>query len=113
MFCASNCSVPLAPGYQILKESREVRFVPGPPAELQIRSTYTLQNFGTTSLSFIDVTFPDEKLYGRQTLRVELDGHEITPAKLPEEYQQDSPEALRIAFDRPWERKQTHTLLIE
>lgn len=113
MLSASNCSVPLAPGYQILKESREVRFVPGPPPELQIRSTYTLQNFGTTSLSFIDVNFPEEKLYGRNGLRVELDGHEITPAKLPEEYQQESPNALRIAFDTPWERKQSHNLTID
>jgi hypothetical protein len=113
MLCASNCSVPLAPGYQILKESREVRFMPGPPPELQVRSTYTLQNVGSTSLTFIDVNFPDEKLFGRKNLRVELDGHEITPAKLPEEYQQESPNALRIAFDTPWERKQSHRLTIE
>ncbi len=113
MLCASNCAVPLAPGYQILKESREVRFVPGPAPELQISSTYALLNSGTTSLSFIDVVFPDEKLYGRKNLRVELDGHEITPAKLPEEYQHESPEALRIALDPPWEQKQTRNLTIE
>jgi hypothetical protein len=113
IFCASNCSVPLAPGYQILRESREVRFLPGPPPELQVRSVYTLNNLGTTSLSFIDITLPDEKLYGRKNLRVELDGHEITPSKLPEEYQQESPNALRLALEAPWERKQTHALLIE
>jgi hypothetical protein len=112
MLCASNCSVPLAPGYQILKESREIRFMPGPPPELQVRSTYTLQNSGSTSLTFVDVIFPDEKLLGRKNLRVELDGHEITPAKLSEEYQQGSPNALRIAFDTPWERKQSHNLTI-
>jgi hypothetical protein len=113
IFCASNCSVPLGPGYQILKESREVRLLLGPPPELQVRSVYALQNFGTTSLSFIDITFPDEKLFGRKNLRVEWDGREITPSKLPEEYQQESPNALRLAFDAPWERKQTHTLMIE
>ena len=112
ILCASDCSVPLAPGYQILKESREIRFVPGARPELQVRSTYTLQNVGTTSLTFIDVDFPDEKLYGRTNLRVELDGHEITLAKLPEEYQQESPNALRIAFDTPWERKRNRNLLI-
>lgn len=113
IFCTSNCGVPLAPGYRILKESREVHFLPGPPPELQVRSVYTLQNFGTTSLSFIDITFPDEKLYGRKNLHVELDGHEITPSKLPEEYQQESPNALRLAFDTLWERKQSHNLTIE
>ncbi len=113
ILCASNCTVPLAPGYQILKESREIRFVPGAPPTLQIRSTYTLQNFGTAALSFIDVKFPDEALYGRQNLRVELDGHEIAPAKLPAEYQQASPGALRISFDPPWGQKQKHDLTIE
>ena len=111
--CASNCIAPLAPGYQILKESREVRFVSGTTPELQIHSTYTLLNSGTTSLSFIDVVFPDEKLYGRTNLRVQLDGSEIAPAQLPEEYRQESPEALRIAFDPPWERKQKRDLTID
>jgi hypothetical protein len=111
--CASNCIAPLAPGYQILKESREVRFVPGTTPELQIHSTYTLLNSGTTSLSFIDVGFPDEKLYGRKNLRLQVDGREITPAQLPEEYRQESPEALRVAFDPPWERKQKRDLTID
>jgi hypothetical protein len=111
--CASSCIAPLAPGYQILKESREVRFVPGATPELQIHSTYTLLNSGTTSLSFIDVVFPDEKLYGRKSLRVQLDGREVTPAKLPDEYRQGSPEALRIALAPPWERRQKRELVID
>lgn len=112
-FCASNCTAPLAPGYQILKESREVRFVPGGTPELQIHSAYTLLNSGTTTLSFIDVVFPDEKLYGRKNLRVQLDGRDLTPAPLPEEYRQESPEALRIALDPPWERKQKRVLTLD
>ncbi|MFZ0882044.1 MAG: M1 family aminopeptidase [Candidatus Acidiferrales bacterium] len=113
LLCASNCIAPLAPGYQILKESRDVRFVPGPTPELQIHSAYTLLNSGTTNLSFIDVNFPDEKLYGRRNLRVELDGRELTPAQLPDEYRQESPEALRIAFDPPWDRKQKRDLTVD
>ena len=113
MICATSCIAPLAPGYQILKESREVRFIPGATPELQIHSTYTLLNSGTTALSFIDVIFPDEKLYGRKNLRVQLDGRDVTPAQLPEEYRQESPEALRIALDPPWERKQKRDLIID
>ena len=111
--CATSCIAPLASGYQILKESREVRFIPGPTPELQIHSAYTLLNSGTTTLSFIDVVFPDEKLYGRKNLRVQLDGRDVTPAQLPEEYRQESPEALRIAIDPPWERKQKRDLTID
>lgn len=81
--CATSCIAPLAPGYQILKESREVRFTPGGTPELQIHSTYTILNSGTTTLSFIDVVFPDEKLYGRKNLRVQLDGRDVAPAELP------------------------------
>ncbi|MGA7623787.1 MAG: hypothetical protein WCA91_09420 [Candidatus Acidiferrales bacterium] len=110
---ASSCTVPLAPGYRILKESSEVRFTPGPPPELQVNVSYTLRNSGTSSLSFVDVIFPDEKLYGRKSLRIKVDGHDITPGKLPEELQQESPEALRIPLDPVWERKQGRSLTIE
>jgi hypothetical protein len=85
LLCATSCTVPLAPGYQILKESREVRFGAGPPPELRIRTSYTLQNSGLSDLAFIDVIFPDEKVYGRANLRVEWNGHELTPEKLPVE----------------------------
>ena len=60
LLCVSACTVPLAPGYKILKESREVRFVPGTPPSLHIRASYVLQNSGNSQLAFIDVIFPDE-----------------------------------------------------
>jgi hypothetical protein len=113
LLCASACTVPLAPGYRILKESREVRFVPGAPPALHIRAAYVLQNTGNSPLSFIDVIFPDEKLYGRKSLRVEIGGREVTPEKLPQEYQQESPNALRVPLDPSWEQKQTRDLIIE
>ncbi|MGB9069332.1 MAG: hypothetical protein WCC21_12255, partial [Candidatus Acidiferrales bacterium] len=62
--CASACAVPLAPGYRIVKESREVRFVPGPPPTLDVRSVYTLQNSGTAELAFVDAILPAEQAYG-------------------------------------------------
>jgi hypothetical protein len=105
--------VPLAPGYQILKESREVRFRPGPPPELRVRSSYTLQNTGLSDLAFIDVIFPDEKIYGRTSLHVEWNGHEVTPEKLPAEYQQEHPDTLRLPCEPPWARKEQRSLQID
>ncbi len=105
--------MPLAPGYQILKESREVHFVPGPPTELHVDTAYTLQNSGTSDLSFIDVVIPNEKLYGRTSLRVEWNGHEVTPEKLSVEYQQEHPVTLRLRCDPPWPRKEQRTLNID
>jgi hypothetical protein len=111
--CASACSVPLAPGYRIVKESREVRFVPGQPAELQVSVHYTLQNSGTTDLTFVDAGFPEERPFGRTNLRVEVNGRDAAPANLPAGAQEDQPDALRIHLDPPWARKQTRQLSIE
>jgi hypothetical protein len=105
--------VPLAPGYQILKESREVRFSAGPPPELRIRTSYTLQNSGLSDLAFIDIIFPDERAYGRTNLHVEWNGHEVTPEKLPAEYQAEHPDTLRLRCDPPWARREQRSLQID
>jgi hypothetical protein len=110
---ASACAVPLAPGYRIAKESREVRYAPGQPAELRVRASYTLQNVGTADLPFLDANFPEARAYGRTDLRVEVDGREVAAAPLPAEYQDALPDALRIQLDPPWARKQTRQLAIE
>ncbi len=89
-----------------------MRFVPGETPALQIHAQFTLVNSGTTDLPYIDATFPDEKAFGRENLRVEVDGREVAPANLPEEYQQELPNALRLAFDPPWKQKQAHELAI-
>lgn len=111
--CAASCAVPLAPAYRIVKESREVRFVPGPPPELRVRARFTLQNSGNSDLSFLDVILPEERAYGRRDLRVEVNGREMTPVNLPGEYQAEQPNARRLPLDAPWGRKQTRELAID
>jgi hypothetical protein len=113
LLCASACAVPLAPGYRVVKESREVRFVPSQPAELQIRARYTLQNSGNGDLTFLDANFPEERAFGRTNLRVEVDGRDAATANLPADYQKAEPNALRIPLDPPWGRKQTRQLSVE
>ncbi len=88
-------------------------FVAGQPGKLEIHSRRTLQNNGTANLAFIDVEFPGEKRFGRKNLRAEWNGHEVTLSALPEEEQPDHPNTLRVAFDSPWTRGQTHELTIE
>ena len=108
--------MPLAPGYKIVKETREVEFIAGQrgqPDKLKIHSRRTLQNNGTANLAFIDVEFPGEKSFGRKNLHAEWDGHDAKLSMLPEEEQPDHPNTLRIAFDSPWARGQTHQLNIE
>jgi hypothetical protein len=113
VLCLSSCANPIAPGYGIAKESREIEFVPGSPPALHVRSTYTIVNSGDSDLAFIDVTLPVERDYGRADLHAELDGHAISLQQLPSELQFDSPNDLRISFDSSWKQKQTHELAIE
>lgn len=110
--CAASCSTPLAPGYQILKESREVQFAAGQAPELRVSSRYTLQNYGNGDLAFIDVVVPDSKSYGTKNLRMEVDGRAAKFEKLPAGYQDESANTFRITFDSPWTRKQKRSLSI-
>ena len=111
--CAFSCAVPLVPGYQILKESREVRFVAGATPTLHIQGSFKLVNTGNGDLAFVDVTLPEESAFGRQNVRVELDGREIVPASIPPEYQQDHPNDVRIPFSPTWQRGKILELAIE
>jgi hypothetical protein len=107
------CSVPLAPGYQIVNETREIRFGPGDTPEIGIRARYTLKNSGTADLEFIDITFPDAKAYGLTDLKVELDGHGAKLVDLPQEFQTESPNTSRLRFDSVWKRGEKHELASE
>jgi hypothetical protein len=110
---ASACAVPLAPGYRIVRESRDIQFVPGQPSELHVRARYTLQNSGTEDLAFVDAVFPEERTYGRMSVHVEVDGREALPVNLPAGDREVQPDALRIPFDPAWARRQTRQLSIE
>jgi hypothetical protein len=109
----SSCGTPLAPGYKVLKESREVQFVAGSSPSIHIKASYTLMNSGTTELNFIDVTLPAAAAYGTTDLQADLDGHATALNRLPEEYQYDSPNDLRISLATPWKQGDKHDLSIE
>ncbi|MGD0962616.1 MAG: hypothetical protein ABSA57_01800 [Candidatus Acidiferrales bacterium] len=113
ILCGAACSVPLAPGYRILKQSREVRFVPDDRGELRVDSHDRFENSGTADLSFIDVNLPDETSYGRKDLHAGLDSRVVPLESLPGEHQRWSPNARRIEFDPVWKRRESRDLAIE
>jgi hypothetical protein len=113
LLCGYSCGAPLAPGYQILKSSYEVRFVAGPPCQLRIHIVYKLQNTGNSDLTFLDVKFPDEKEFGRKDLRAQIEGSAHEPLLLTPESEANRPNTLRISLDSPWKRGQTRILSIE
>jgi hypothetical protein len=111
--CLCNCAPPIAPGYQVLKESREIHFLPGATPTLQIQTTYTLVNSGNSDLNFVDVTLPVAATYGRTDLRAELDGHPTEFQDLPPELQFDSPNDSRISLGSAWKQDEKHDLTVE
>jgi hypothetical protein len=113
LLVASGCSAPLAPGYTVASETRNIRFVPGSPSRLEIHCHYVLQNSGTTELPFIDIKFPDANAFGRKEVKTNLDGRPVILGELPEEYRPDNPDTLRLAFESPWKRRQRHSLDLE
>ena len=90
-----------------------MQFVDGPAPELRIRANFTLKNIGNGELKFIDVEFPDERVFGRKYLRALMDGREAALSKLPEEYLHDAPNSLRMVVEPVWGHKQKRALLIE
>jgi hypothetical protein len=110
--CLCNCAVPLAPGYRVSNETRQVHFVAAGPT-IQIRENYTLVNSGTSELNFIDLTLPAISSYGRTDLRAELDGHTTEFRKLAADLQSESPDEMQIAFTSPWKEREKHDLTIE
>jgi len=113
LISSAACAVPLAPGYSISKESREIQFVSSPVPQLKIRGRFSLVNSGNTSLKFIDVVVPVEKTFGMTSLRAEVDGHEVEAVPLPAELQYDHPNTLRIPLQSMWEQKQKREVLID
>ncbi len=93
--------MPLAPGYQVEKESLTVRFVTGTPPHLAIRADYQLRNVGTTPLEFVDVTVPGEKSFGRANLRVLVASHEVT-AQAEQDTDSDSASGQSSSDESLW-----------
>ncbi|HXW57016.1 MAG TPA: hypothetical protein VEJ67_14805 [Candidatus Cybelea sp.] len=110
LLLASGCNLPLAPGYTVRVETRDVGFVPDRPARLEIHCHYLLENSGTTQLEFMDISFPEVNPFGRKDIQAQWDGHPVPLAELPEEYRPESPDTLRLVFVSPWQHGERHEL---
>lgn len=113
MLCESACTVPLSPGYRIIKETREIHFLPGAQPALRISTAFTLENSGTLPLDFIDIKFPQTKDFGLENLRVQLNGQDAVPASIPPDDPAYFPDVLRVPFASPWLRGSKLTLAVD
>ena len=113
--CLSSCAVPLAPGYQIEKQSITVRFVPGNPPHLAIRAEYRLANTGNSPLRAIGFKFADSMVPSIQNLEVSLDGSKLSfqPKLISGKASDDELHALEIPFSPEWAQKQKKRISIQ
>ena len=107
--------MPLAPEYDVKKETVAIHFIGGAGSqpELQIRSIYCIENTGTAPLDFMDVDLPNEKIFGRANLAVQLEGNPVIVSPLPPDQQFSLPDAMRIPFGSPLEKKSRRELTID
>ncbi len=110
LVCAASCGVPLAPGYRIVKETREIHFVAGESPTVAIHEDFALVNSGNSSLNFVDLRLPSEKDGRTGVLQVEIDGREVGLSPLPGIEQETNPDVVRIELGAPWSRKQKREL---
>lgn len=108
-----NCTTPIAPAYRIEKESREIQFVPGTPPAIRIGLAYTLQNYGSSRLDYLDVTLPPVSTYGRTNLQAQLDGSAAPLQELPPELRLDLPNRMRLDFASGWKPGEKKALAIQ
>jgi hypothetical protein len=108
-----GCTVSPAPAYRIIKESHEIQFVSGQIPELRVRAGYTLENYGNSDLSSIDVILPNKKSYGLKVLLIKVNGREVSPVELSAQSEAEEATRFRIPFDAAWNQKQRRDLVVE
>jgi hypothetical protein len=120
LICLCGCAVPLAPGYSIQKQTITVQFVPGSRPHLAVRAEYHLANVGNAPLDSIEVGLPGHKSFGRENLRVQINGRDVASAIARDEDADEGessssdawPVVWHIPFSPAWPRKQKRNLLI-
>jgi hypothetical protein len=102
----ASCAVPLGPGFYRHKEVIEARYVPGPDARVEIRSTMEIENSGNRALEFIDVALPEARSFARSDVEIDFGGlpfHREAPQGNPPGLAQR--EVIRLRFTSPWPMK--------
>ena len=113
ILCSSGCVVSLAPAYRVTKESNKIEFLSSQPPTLKLTASYTLENYGTTVLPFIDVALPNAARYGIKDLLIKVDGHAVTAPPASEGPQGGHATKFRIPFDSGWNPKQRRDVVLE
>ncbi len=104
----AGCTASFGPGYTINKQEIDVRFEPGPPPHILLKSNYDLTNTGTRALPALELRLPAPRRFKSENVRIEWDGKPLTGEPSPE-----FPRNTLLALPGAWALSASHRLSIE
>ena len=113
VLCLSSCVVSPAPNYRIDKAAVRIEFTTGLSPELHLSASYTLENYGTSVLPFIDVMLPNETRYRTRNILVKVDGQNVNSAQVSGGSSETRTSRIRVPLDPGWHPRERRDLVIE
>ena len=101
--------MPLGPGYTIMKQDVDVRFVPAPEPRIELIADYQLRNTGNQPLESLELRLPRENLLRLAPVSITWDAQAV-----PFDRRSDpAGDILRIPLSAAWPVKQMHALHVQ
>ncbi len=100
---------PLGPGFRFTDRQTEIHVLPAPSASLHVRVEDHLQNAGDRALRSLEVRLPEGPAFGAPSIRVKVEGREVTPAH----HSESDRRLVRMPFDPVWEKQQSREIVAE
>jgi hypothetical protein len=105
-----SCAAPFGPGYTVEKQDIDVRFEPGPPPHISVKSNYQLKNTGTRAFADLELRLPGRRRFNSQSVSLSWNGQALaaeesaanarnTLVHLPSEWAVSDRHTLDISMD--------------
>lgn len=102
---AIGCTASFGPGYNIDRQTIDVRLAPGPSPHIAIKSNYELTNNGTRPLTGLELRLPGRRRFKSANVNLKWDGQAVTVGESPENTRNSW-----LAFPRVWGVSEHHSL---
>jgi hypothetical protein len=106
---AAGCVQPLGPGFQFADRQAEIRVSGVAPGRIHFHVVDELENAGDRPLRSLEVRLPEGPVFGKQNLRVVIEGAEVSPQRSS----QRDVRMMRAPFDPPWMQNEKRTVVTE
>ncbi len=108
-FLATGCVQPLGPGYQFADRQAEILVSSASPDRIHFHVADELDNNGDRPLRSLEVRLPEGPAFGKQNLRVVIEGAEVSP----QHSSAIDSRMMRAPFDPPWAQNETRKVITE